>query len=78
MIVMSTDSSGTQIWHYEFDGDTPYDDDCIWHREDGPAVYIHPGACSWWLDDVKMDFEEWCETLNKTDEEIFLLRMTYL
>lgn len=79
-IVKTVLHDGHIIWHYPFEGDNPFDDECIWHCEHGPALYhlTNTGACSWWLDDVKMDFEEWCELLNKTDEEIFLLRMTYL
>jgi len=46
------------------------------HREDGPAI-IFDGACYWNLNNIEFSFEDWCDLLNKTDEEKVFLRLKY-
>jgi len=48
------------------------------HREDGPAVEYNDGDKYWFLNDKEYSFEEWCNELNKTDEEKVFLRLKYL
>jgi len=45
------------------------------HREDGPAVEYNDGDKYWFLNDKEYSFEEWCNELNKTDEEKVFLRL---
>jgi len=47
------------------------------HREDGPAVEYDDGINFWYLNNIEYSFEDWCEKLNKTDEEIIFLRLKY-
>ena len=79
--VVCTTMDHITIYHYpNKDGQAGADAaDCIWHREDGPAVINqNDNIYGWWLDDVSLDFDEWCELLNKTEEEIFMLKMNSL
>ena len=48
------------------------------HNENGPAMITENGA-NFWVLEGKMcsNFEEWCETLGKTDEEIVRLKLEY-
>ena len=51
------------------------------HREDGPARIWHSFGdkleYEWWLYGNQLTFSTWCKRLNKTPEEILLLRITY-
>jgi len=47
------------------------------HREDGPAE-IFEGNFYWFLNGNQYSFEEWCNKLNKSDEEKVFLRLKYL
>ena len=47
------------------------------HRTDGPAIEWSDGDCSWFLDNVSMTFEAWCEKLHLTKEEITLIKLKY-
>ena len=58
-------------------GDLTYFKDGKWHRDDGPAVIFKSGRLSWFLFGKEYSFESWCAELNKTLEEILLLRITY-
>ena len=55
---------------------TWYKNDKI-HNEDGPAYISHKGMTLWWLNDESLSFEKWCEILNKTDEEIVILKLKF-
>ena len=48
-----------------------------WHREDGPTIIWKSGYIRWYLEGEEYTFEEWCEKLDKTDEEIALLKLKY-
>jgi len=48
------------------------------HREEGPAVVYYNKKISWYLNGTFYFFEEWCNELNKTDEEKVFLRLKYL
>ena len=58
---------------------TYYNDKGQYHREDGPAHELSTSEVSykWYIDDYRCSFEEWCNRLNKTDEEKMLLRLQY-
>jgi len=47
------------------------------HREDGPSIIYRLGGLYWYLNGFDYTFNEWCNTLNKTDEEKMLLRLQY-
>jgi len=47
------------------------------HREDGPAIIYSDGDKFWFLNDIKYTFKNWCNELNKTDEEKVFLRLKY-
>lgn len=66
------------VHHKEFTGGTIYDDDCIWHRIDGPAVIWPDGGVAWYINGRDYSFKSWSRLVNLTDEELFLLKMTYL
>jgi hypothetical protein len=63
------------------DGDVCwYNEECKYHREDGPAIIPKNSkktALCWWLDNTSYTFDRWCIELNKTDEEIMLLKLQY-
>jgi hypothetical protein len=46
------------------------------HDESGPA-FVLDGWAIWYLDNVRVTFEEWCERTGKTDEEIIFLKLKY-
>ena len=58
-----------------------------YHREDGPAIIFDEGypyddlgstaRCQWYLNGRNHSFEEWCEEMKKTDEEIIFLKLKY-
>ena len=46
------------------------------HRKDGPAVIKSDGE--WWYIDGRIySFNDWCNKLNKTDEEKMMLKLQY-
>ena len=48
------------------------------HREDGPAIEWADGDISWALrGNQYFEFDKWCKDLNKTDEEITMLKLKY-
>jgi len=65
------------IYHLPYGGSV-YDDECIWHNDKGPAMTTTTGKVGWWLHDDAMAFEAWCGMVTITEEELFILRMTYL
>ena len=48
------------------------------HREDGPAIKNANGNIAWYLNGRFYEFDKWCAKLNKTDEEITLLKLEYM
>jgi len=69
----------------EYDGTKEWIVDGILHREDGPAAIFPKGnLCypkghnKWCLDGKQYSFEDWCEKLNKSKEEIIFLKLKYL
>jgi len=61
------------------DGDKYWVVNNKFHREDGPAIeYIDQELdhC-YYLNDIKYSFEQWCEKLNKTDEEKVFLKLKF-
>ena len=61
-------SDGSEEWYIH--------DMC--HREDGPAIRTVNGNIAWYLNGRFYEFDEWCEELNKTDEEKALLKLEYM
>lgn len=61
-------TNGTRMWY--INGQL--------HREDGPAVMWSSHMIAWYLDGICMEFDEWCEKTNKTDEEKAILKLKYL
>lgn len=47
------------------------------HRDDGPAVIHLNGDCRFYLDDGGYTFDEWCKILNKSEEDICMLRFRF-
>jgi len=47
------------------------------HRENGPAIVYPCGSICWFINGLLYSFEEWCNKLNKTDEEKIFLRLKY-
>jgi len=47
------------------------------HREDGPAVECYDGTNYWCMNGRKYSFVEWCNKLNKSDEEKVFLSLKY-
>jgi hypothetical protein len=47
------------------------------HKEDGPAITTSYGDIGWWLNNTAYSFDEWCNKLNKSDEEKMLLWLQY-
>jgi hypothetical protein len=46
------------------------------HCDHGPAIKYKSGA--WWYIDGRIySFDDWCNKLNKTDEDKMLLRLQY-
>jgi hypothetical protein len=66
------------VYHLPYVGNSVYAPNCFWHNDKGPALVTTTGHASWWLDDDAMDFEEWCEKVTISDEEMFILRIAYL
>jgi len=58
---------GTKFWYINGEN----------HREDGPAIIYPDGSISWYLNGIRYTFENWCEKLNKSDEEKVFLRLKY-
>jgi len=76
--LVATDVGIVTVHHKAYSGSI-YDDDCIWHNVVGPAVMRPDGRVFWYLNDILYaTFDEWVEQVDLTDEEIFLLKMTYL
>ena len=48
------------------------------HREDGPAIIRSDGSIEWYIMNKAYTFQEWCKKLNKSDEEITILKLTYI
>jgi hypothetical protein len=71
-------NGGTVIVHHKEYAGIIYDDACIWHREDGPAVIWSNGRVAWYINGEHMSFNAWSLLVDLTDEEIFLLKMAYL
>lgn len=46
------------------------------HREDGPAVEWDDGTL-WYLNGVRLHFDDWCDTLGISHEEKTLLILKY-
>jgi hypothetical protein len=66
--VMSIDSDGDTVW--QLDGE--------YHREDGPAVIWRGGSKEWCLHGTGMAFEEWLrQTTGLTDEEKVMMKLKY-
>jgi hypothetical protein len=65
------------LHHKEFTGGTIYDDDCIWHREDGPAIIWPDGRVAWYINGREYSWKQWIALVDLTDEELFLLKMAY-
>tara|TARA_B110000208_G_scaffold61575_1_gene79963 strand:- start:16 stop:285 length:270 start_codon:yes stop_codon:yes gene_type:complete len=48
------------------------------HREEGPACIYNDGSVNWWYIDGRIySFNDWCNKLNKTDEDKMLLKLQY-
>lgn len=47
------------------------------HCEDGPAIIYPNGTLSWRLMGYNLVFDDWCKKLNKTPEEILILKLKY-
>ena len=47
------------------------------HRSDGPALIWNSGRLSWYYYGSRMSFYDWCMQLNKTEEEIVILKLKY-
>ena len=51
------------------------------HNEDGPAFQYTTSSSFpvqlWYIDGTQYEFDEWCEKLNKTAEDIFMLRLVH-
>ena len=47
------------------------------HNENGPAFINGSGMTLWWLNDKSMSFKEWYKALNKTGEEIVMLKLKF-
>lgn len=67
MIAMTVMKDGSKIWHKRGDA----------HREDGPAIEWADGHVSWYLNNHKLNFEEWLQLVNITPEEKTLLMLKY-
>jgi len=47
------------------------------HREDGPAIMYPHRSIRWCINGRQYPFVEWCNKLNKSDEEIIFLKLKY-
>ena len=56
-----------------------YDPDVSLHNENGPACNWHDENyfVEWYIHGKKLSFEQWCEKLEKTEEDIVLLKLMY-
>ena len=48
------------------------------HREDGPAIEYSNGDTSWYLNGKFFKFDQWCQHLRLTDEEIAIIKLQYV
>jgi len=53
-----------------------FNDSGYLHSDIKPALHLGI-KIGWWLDGTEFSFEEWCIKLNKTEEEMLLLRLQY-
>lgn len=67
-LTMTIEDDGTKCWRWKG----------FYHREDGPAIRTVNGNIAWYLNGRFYEFDEWCEELNKTDEEKALLKLEYM
>ena len=77
--VRCRDNGPSYIAH---NGDMFWGTNDVYHRTDGPAVIrkkkpINSSKLEWWIDDNPYNFQDWCIELNKTEEEILLLKLEY-
>jgi hypothetical protein len=48
------------------------------HNEHGPAVvYNDGGSPKWFIQNVELTFDEWCDLTSKTDKERVILKLKY-
>ena len=47
------------------------------HRTDGPAIIWADGSYEWVLKSHVYRFDDWCEKLNLSDEEIIMIKLKY-
>jgi hypothetical protein len=59
---------GTNSWYNE-EGQV--------HKEDGPALTYISTNVSWWVNNKRYNFNDWCNHLNISDEQKLLLRLQY-
>lgn len=59
------------------DGDTEWYINGKLHRTDGPAVLCSNGYKEWCINDTEYTFEEYCEELNLSQEQILKLTLKY-
>lgn len=47
------------------------------HREGGPAILYADGSQSWWLNGKRYLFDNYCNQLNLSEEDIMFLKLKY-
>ena len=62
-----THPDGTEKWYWQ--GRV--------HRNDGPAIMYPNGKIEWWYNGSQRSFKGWCNLMEKNDEEIVQLKLTY-
>lgn len=64
-------------WITDEDGNKSHYKNNVLHRDDGPAVIYSDGDMEWCINGTEYTFEEYCEELNLSQEQVLKLALKY-